>query len=386
MQALHFGAGNIGRGFIGKTLSESGFEVIFADLNQKMINEINCRKEYSVKTVSLNKNKITKIQNITAININDPNIIRIISSVSLITTAVGVNALNKIASIISQGIILKINNQLIRPLNIIACENKIKATSFLKKVVLEILPPKYHDYVNRYIGFVDCSVDTIIPSVVHHACNLSIIAEEFKEWIVNVKQFKGIIPKIIDMEFSDNLNLFIERKLFTLNTGHAIAAYLGLMKKYKLIREAITDPKIRTIVENAMQESGSILIKRYHLNKHEHLNYIKKIFFRFENPILSDNLERIARNPLQKLGKEERLIAPILGSYEYHLPYYNLSKGVASALYYSNPNDLESIKLTSLISKFGIEKTLIKIYKSSLNEEVMHSIILSYHTILKEIQ
>ncbi|QCI24068.1 mannitol-1-phosphate 5-dehydrogenase [Buchnera aphidicola (Macrosiphoniella sanborni)] len=386
MKALHFGAGNIGRGFIGKTLSESGFEVIFADLNQDIVNAINNNKEYSVKTVSCNRYKITNIKNITAINVNDLDIFKKISSVDLITTAVGVNALNNLANIIAKGIILKVQNESVIPLNIIACENKIKASSFLKKEVLKILPIRYHNYLSECVGFIDCSIDTIIPLVNYNKCDLFVIAEEFKEWIVNIHQFKGTIPKIIDMQFSDNLNLFIERKLFTLNTGHAIAAYLGLIKKYRTIQEAIKDPKIRIIVQSAMQESGAILIKRYNLNQNDHLDYIKKIFFRFENSILSDCLERIARNPIQKLGKEERLIKPILDSIQYKLPYSHLSKGAAAALHYCNPNDLESIKISSLIKKIGIKKTLIKICSASLNEEGIYSIISSYNTIVKELK
>lgn len=385
MKALHFGAGNIGRGFIGKTLSESGFNVVFSDLNQAIVSAINNKREYSVKTVGLDTYKITNIKNVTAINCNDSKIFEEIVSVDLITTAVGVNALNNIAIIISKGIVLKIKKECVKPLNIIACENKIKASSFLKKAILEILPEKYHNYLSQYIGFVDCSIDTIIPISKHNQTNLYVIAEEFKEWIVNLNQFKGVIPKIIDMQLSNYLNPFIERKLLTLNTGHAIAAYLGLIKKYKTIQEAIQDPKIRIIVKCAMEESGSVLIKRYNFNKNHHLDYIKKIFLRFNNNFLSDSLERIGRNPLQKLGIEERLIKPILGSIEYRLPYSNLSKGVAAACHYFNVNDLESIKLQSLIKKEGIEKTLINICDSKLIEEAIFCIRKSYNEILREI-
>ncbi|QIE02240.1 mannitol-1-phosphate 5-dehydrogenase [Buchnera aphidicola] len=386
MKALHFGAGNIGRGFIGKTLSESGFDIIFADLNQDIINLINYYKQYSVKTVGINLHKITDIKKISAINCKDEKIFEQISAVDLITTAVGVNALNSIAIIITKGIILKIKRGSLKTLNIIACENKIKASSFLKEAVLKILPNKYHNYLNQYIGFVDCSIDTIIPSSNHNQSNLLVIAEEFKEWIVNANQFKGIIPKILDMKLSHDLNPFIERKLLTLNTGHAIASYLGLIKQYKTIKEAIQNPKIRMIVKNAMEESGSVLIKRYFFDKHDHLNYIKKIFLRFENNFLSDRLERIGRNPLQKLGSEERLIKPILGSIEYKLPYANLSKGVAAACHYFNCNDLESMKLASLIKEKGIEKTLMHICNFKLNKEAIYCIKKSYYEIIQEMQ
>ncbi|AHG59835.1 mannitol-1-phosphate 5-dehydrogenase [Buchnera aphidicola] len=385
MKALHFGAGNIGRGFIGKTLSESGFNVIFSDINQNIVDTINNNKEYSVRIIGKNKNYVVNVTKVSAINFNDIKTKEIIASVSLITTAVGPLALNKLASILADGIILKIKKESIKPLNIIACENKVQASSALKKAVLEKICTKYHDYLDRYIGFVDCSIDTIIPVINHDKNNLFLMVEEFKEWIVNSNQFKGSIPNIIGMKLSNNLNPFIERKLLTLNTGHAIAAYLGLIKKHKTIHDAIVDKTIRPIVRLAMEESGAVLIKRHNFNKKDHLSYINKIFFRFENPFLSDTLERIARNPLQKLGKEERLIKPLLGSIEYKLPYINLAKGVAAAFHYQNQNDLESIKISSLIKRKGIKKTLIEICHLSENSPEVYSIISEYMSILKTI-
>ncbi|ACL30911.1 mannitol-1-phosphate 5-dehydrogenase [Buchnera aphidicola] len=385
MKALQFGAGNIGRGFIGKTLSESGFSVIFSDVNQNIVDAINYNREYFVKIIGSNQNKTVNIKRVSAINSNDSNIKKIISSVDLITTAVGPTALEKIALIITQGIIFKIKNQFTKPLNIIACENKIKSSSFLKQVVLKNLPIKYHDYLNKYIGFIDCSIDTIIPSI-NNKDDLFLTVEEFKEWIVNINQFKGAVLKIVDMKFSNNLDAFIERKLFTLNTGHAIAAYLGLIKNYKTIQDAISDKKIRVIVRSAMEESGSVLIKRYNFNKNDHLDYIEKIFLRFENPFLSDKLERIGRNPLQKLRREDRLIKPFLGAFEYNLPYSNLAKGIAAAFYYHNKNDLESIELSSSIKKQGLESTIIKICDLPVNSKEVYSIILEYNLIKKIIR
>ncbi|CAL4326621.1 mannitol-1-phosphate 5-dehydrogenase [Buchnera aphidicola] len=385
MKALHFGAGNIGRGFIGKTLLESGFNVVFSDIDQSLIDFINKDQGYFVRIIGKNKDKTVRIENVSAIHANNPKIIEMITSVNLITTAVGPFALDKIALIITHGIILKIKIKSTQPLNIIACENKIKASSFLRKAVLEQLPSKYYDYLNQYVGFVDCSIDTIIP-IIHDNKNFSsLIVEDFKEWIVNMNQFKGIIPKIIDMQLSNNLNAFIERKLFTLNTGHAIAAYLGLIKKYKTIKDAMLDKKISHIVRCAMIESGEVLVKRYNFNKKDHLSYIDNILIRFENPFISDTLERIGRNPLQKLGKNERLIKPLLGSIEYGLPYTNLAKGIAAAFHYKNKNDFESMKISSLIKKQGIKNSLVEICNLSIDSKELYSIFLEYTSILKTI-
>ncbi|WP_422667449.1 mannitol-1-phosphate 5-dehydrogenase [Buchnera aphidicola] len=383
MESLHFGAGNIGRGVIGKLLSDSGFNVIFVDINQFLIDAINYHKKYNVRLVSEYQDKIECVKNVSAIHIDNPNIIKIIANVTIITTAVGFNILDKIAIIIAKGLIYKMDTGSNKPLNIISCENKFLASSYLKKVVLSYLPIQYHGYLKKYIGFVDCSIDSIIPSIYSKEKDmLLLIIENFQEWIVNSKQFKGDIPNIKDMKLKNNIISYIERKLFTLNTGHAIAAYLGLIQGYETIQSAIQDHHIYKLVKNAMRESGEVLIKKYNFNKNDHFSYINHVLSRFKNPFLLDPLKRIARNPVQKLDKEERLFKPALGAIKYNFSYSYLIKGIAAALYYRNENDLESIQIGIMIKKYGIKKSILTISRLDNYADFISDIIAEYNVLL----
>ena len=51
MKVVHFGAGNIGRGFIGKVLHDSGFQITFVDTNQSLIKQINQTNSYKISYV-----------------------------------------------------------------------------------------------------------------------------------------------------------------------------------------------------------------------------------------------------------------------------------------------------------------------------------------------
>ena len=378
-KALHFGAGNIGRGFIGKLLSDSGIHVTFADVNDQVIDLLNQQQAYDVKIVSEQQSKIEKVAPVDGINSkNSDQIIEKFNQVDLVTTAVGPNVLAIISATIAKALEKRFTSGNKNYLNIIACENMVRGTSFLKEKVLSHLSPDYHTALEQYVGFVDSAVDRIVPPVAPNAENpLLVTVEEFSEWIVDQTQFKGEIPKIHGMELTDNLMAFVERKLFTLNTGHAVTAYLGKLKGRHLIREAIEDEAIKNDVRAVMQESGAVLIKRYGFKQEQHFAYIEKILKRFANPYLPDDVDRVGREPLRKLSINDRLVKPLLGTIEYGLPRSFLTKAVAAALLYHNDNDPQAIELQQFIADNGVQAAIEK-YTGLGESAVIQEIVTQY--------
>ena len=368
-RALHFGAGNIGRGFIGKIISEAGYEVIFADVNGQVIDQLNIDKEYEVEVVGENS-KTDIVKNVSGIMSNDPEKVKEAGlGVSLITTAVGPNVLKIIAGSFADIIKARKENGIKEELNIIACENMVKGTTFLKENIYEKLNESEKEYADKYIGFPDSAVDRIVPPVNAEGKKPTyVVVEEFYEWIVDRNLIKGDL-ELEGMIKTDNLMAYIERKLFTLNTGHAITAYIGKYKKYKTIDESIKDADIRNTVKGAMGESGEVLIKRYGFDREAHFKYIDKIIKRFENIYLKDDVERVGRQPLRKLGKNERLIKPLLGTLEYNTPNENLITGIAYALKFDG-SDEESIKLNSMMKEKGLAETLKEVTDNSVSEDI----------------
>ena len=166
MKALHFGAGNIGRGFIGKLLADSGVEVIFADVNDKVIDLLKTQQSYHVKIVGDSVNTVEEVTNVTGINFKDENaVIELFKTVDLVTTAVGPNVLKIIAGTIAKGLVARFAAGNNTPLNIIACENMVRGTTFLKEQVFAHLTPEQKAKAEELVGFVDSAVDRIVPPV-----------------------------------------------------------------------------------------------------------------------------------------------------------------------------------------------------------------------------
>ncbi|HEB4872013.1 TPA: mannitol-1-phosphate 5-dehydrogenase [Kluyvera ascorbata F0526] len=361
MKAIHFGAGNIGRGFIGKLLADAQAELTFADVNQPLVDQLAHQQHYQVNVVGENA-RVEQVNRVSAIHSNSQDAIRQIAEADIITTAVGPQVLSKIASTLAQGLIARHQNGNQQTMNIIACENMVRGTSQLKQHVLLAMPTELHGWVEEHVGFVDSAVDRIVPP--GSAANddpLDVTVETFSEWIVDSTQFKGQLPDIAGMESTSDLMAYIERKLFTLNTGHAITAYLGQLAGHKTIRDAILDPAIRDVVKGAMTESGDVLIKRYGFDPVQHAAYIEKILTRFENPYLHDDVERVGRQPLRKLSEGDRLIKPLRGTLEYGLPYSNLVMGIAAALSYRSSNDPQAQEMVDRLRDNGVIHTVTQV-------------------------
>ena len=358
-RAIQFGAGNIGRGFIGAVLSEAGYHVVFADVNMEVIDRINKDGAYTVHIMDVESRDV-RISNISGVDSGGGEIVDEIVRAEIITTAVGLRILPFIAPAIAKGIAARRAAGVGEPLNVIACENGIRATSQLREEVYKHLSAEEAAWCDAHVGFADCSVDRIVPPV-RSENPIDVVVENFYEWNVEEKSFVGGAPHIEGMNLADNLLAYIERKLFTLNTGHAITAYLGRMKGLATIDESIADPAIFAIVKEAMQQSGQALVEKFGFDRDAHFKYIDKIIGRFTNPYLCDDVTRVGREPLRKLSAGDRLVKPVLTARQYGIGTPNLLLGIGAALHYDNPEDPQSVEMIAMTARLGAAAAVAEI-------------------------
>ena len=374
-KAIQFGAGNIGRGFIGAVLSEAGYHVVFADVNELVVNKINEDGKY---TVAIMDTECTEqvITNISAVDSRSPELAKEIAQAQVVTTAVGLGILPRIAGALAAGIAERQAQGVTEYLNVIACENGLRASSQLKEHVYSHLTDEQKSYADEYVAFPDCSVDRIVPPIKSEN-PIDVVVEKFYEWNVERASIKGDL-QMEGMNLADNLIAYIERKLFTLNTGHAITAYLGKLKGLGTIADSIADEEIYTIVKAAMQESGEGLVAKYGFDHDAHFAYIDKIIGRFRNPHLQDDVTRVGREPLRKLSANDRLIKPTMTAIEHGFATPNLVLGIGAALHYNNPEDPQSVQLQQAISEVGVAKAFEQFSGVSADSELAAQVLAAY--------
>lgn len=361
MKALHFGAGNIGRGFIGLVLVQNGYDVTFADVNEDLINLLKTDKEYDV-IIADGSDKCIRVSGVEAIHSpsETEKLKETILEADLITMAVGPRIVPLIAKSCVEGIRARLNQADIKPLNIIACENAVGATDLFKEALFNELDEEERKLADAHFGFPNSAVDRIVPAQ-NNENPLDVKVEPFFEWAIERGNFVGDAPEMADVHYVDDLTPYIERKLFTVNTGHAATAYFGLLAGYKNVDEAMADPKIQEQVEAVLGETSDYILKSYDLfNKEEHQAYVNTIIERFKNPEISDDLLRVARGPMRKLSKGDRFVKPALGLLEFGVEPRNLAKAMAAALRFKNPEDEEASQIQAYLNEHSIKETLMK--------------------------
>jgi len=384
-QAVHFGAGNIGRGFIGALLSASGYFVVFADVDKKLIKELNSHESYEVHVLD-EKERTEEIHSFTGSSSQANEVSHFIASprTRMITTAVGPSILEKIAPAIAKGLKERRVANAGR-LNVIACENMVGQTETLGKFVRHHLSEDENAWLSENIGFANCSVDRIVPapSSPHAENPLDVGVEDFSEWAVDQSALRAPIdPPVQGMTLTGSLQAYIERKLFTLNCGHAIAAYLGFVHGLDRIDQAIENEEVLEDVRGALREGGAALVKKHGLDAREHERYVERVLARFANPKLHDDVERVGRQPLRKLAKGDRLLGPTVMAREYGLPIDHLARGIAAAFLFDVKDDPQSVELTRRVDQVGIERAVTE-YTGFGADSDEHAKIISAYKELK---
>lgn len=363
-KAVHFGAGNIGRGFVACFLHNSGYEVVFADVADSLIDQLNAQPSYKVIEVGAEGTTESTITNYRAINskTHESDLVREIATADVVTCSVGPNILKFVAPVIAKGIDQRSKDA--KPIAVIACENAIGATDTLAEHIKDPrnTPPHRLDDHHQRARYANSAIDRIVPAQEPDA-GLNVKLEKFYEWVVERTPFADYgEPSIEGINWVDNLEPFIERKLYTVNTGHATAAYHGYNRKKRTVYDALQDRQIRAEVEKALQNTARLITTKHGIPEKQQSAYVKKIIMRIGNPHLEDAVERVGRAPLRKLGRKERFVGPAAELAEKGECCAALLNAAEMAFRFQNvEDDDESKELAKIMADNGPEDVVLKV-------------------------
>lgn len=364
MKAVQFGAGNIGRGFLGQLYYETGYEITFVDVVTDIVEGLNARGEYPLRIVSDDSSTMT-ISGVRAVHGSDvEEAAKGLSEADLAATAVGVNVLPRVAPTIARGLALRFGGANPRPLNIIVCENLIDAGPFLREEVRKHLPTEFHEALDSQVGFVEASIGRMVPlmtDALRAEDPLLVCVEAYCELPVDANGFRGPVPALNHMAPRANFKAYVERKLFVHNAGHATAAYLGYLRGHQYIWQAISDDRIRAEADAAMAETCAGLVAKHGLAAEDLKAHWDDLVSRFKNKALGDQVVRVAADPIRKLGPRDRLVGAAQMCLTSGVEPNHVAFAAAAAIRYDYANDPAAVKLQSILRDQGTRGVLAQV-------------------------
>lgn len=321
-----FGAGKIGRSFIGQLFSRGGYEVVFIDTYRPVIDELNRRGNYKV-IIKSDKEEILWIQNVRGVFAGyEQEVIDEIASAGILAVSIGQAGLPGIMPMLAAGLLQRFELQRNTPLDIIIAENQRNAADYFRAALKALLPHEYP--LDQMAGFVETSIGKMVPIMLKKDKEediLQIFAEPYNTLILDRKGFINPVPEIVGLAPKQNMKAWVDRKLFIHNLGHATTAYLGYLFNPEFVNlyEALANKMIHIEVRNTMLQAADILLKQYpdEFTPDALTDHIDDLLSRFQNKALGDTIFRVGCDLMRKLAAEDRLSGAIRLAVELNLAY-----------------------------------------------------------------
>ncbi len=339
-----FGAGKIGRSFIGQLFGRAGFEVVFIDIDLNVINELNRKKKYNVVIKSDGDDEIINVQNVRGIIATDHElIIKELTDCTLTALSVGQKGLPTIIPLLAKGIMERHCDKKL-PLDIIIAENMRNGSDYISKQIADHLPSEFP--LDDMAGFIETSIGKMVPIMALSEIQedpLQVFAEPYNTLILDRNAFKNAIPEVKGLAPKDNIKAWVDRKLFIHNLGHAVAAYIGHyhLPEAKYMHEVLADDLVKELTLQAMKESADILMNKYpgEFMPSQLQEHIEDLIHRFQNKALGDTVFRVGCDLPRKLGSEDRLVCPIKLASKQKNPTGNILLAYVCATFFNAKNE-----------------------------------------------
>ncbi len=314
---LIFGAGKIGRSFIGQLFGKQGYEVIFVDMDRRLVEELNRRREYPVIIKGPVHQEKLVTGKVRAIHAADRNAItEAIARTRIMAVSVGKTALPAIAPVVADGLLEREKEFPGRILDIILAENMRSAAQFFREKLRQELPLAYP--LERQVGLVETSIGKMVPILTSKDLEedpLQVFAEPYNTLILDRQGFRGEIPAIPEFALKENMKAWVDRKAFIHNLGHATAAYAGNLRHpdATFMFEVLGDPGVLRFTREVMMESAEVLMAMYpgEFTRGDLGDHVDDLLERFRNRNLGDTVFRVGSDLKRKLGPDDRFQAVI---------------------------------------------------------------------------
>ena len=374
-----FGAGKIGRSFIGQLFGSGGYKVVFVEIDPTIVARLNKERNYRI-IIKGEKEEEIVVQNVEAISACDvQKVIEDVATAEILAVSVGKNALHAVIPVIASGLEMRYRYNLNCPLDIIIAENMRAAGDFMKEQLIKYLPADYP--FGKLVGLVETSIGKMVPIMTLAELEknpLMVYAEPYNTLILDRKGFKSPIPDIKGLAPKDNIKAWVDCKAFIHNLGHATAAYYGFYKHPDAVHiyEVLDDFDVFQFTREVMIQSALTLHVAYSddFTISDLEEHIDDLLMRFQNKALQDTIYRVGHDLTRKLRSDDRFMGAIHLAIYFGTPYDKILKAMSYGLCF-RAKDEEGNSFPSDIAFLG---ALLKEFEPTMIKELSLDPIIDY--------
>ena len=360
-RAVVYGAGKIGRAFVGRKLVDSGYDVCFMDYVQPLVDALNARGGYTVRVASEAGDRDIAVVGIHALNSLTEAAVEAIAGCDVMATAVGANSLPEIAPVIAKGAALRMARGG-GCLNVLLCENQMAADELMHRHVYAALTPAQQAWADGHLGLVAACIGCTVPvptPEMKAEDPLLLCMDPYRDLPVDKTDIKGECPEIDGLIPFEPFEFYIKRKLFIHNGGHALCAYMGWPRGYETVADAMEDDEIARAVAAHMRACAAALIARFGEGVRQDVEAnVADLLRRFRSRALHDTLDRVGADPVRKLRRSDRLVGAALFALENGVDPAPTLAGIAAALRFDAPGDVSAGRLRAMLRDQGLDAVL----------------------------
>lgn len=364
-QVLIFGAGKIGRGFLGQLFSRSGYQLWFVDAFPELVMRLNAEKKYRVDLAGRDKDLTEYIRIEGAFTIDDANgLAELFDKADIIVSSVGAANIENTARLVKK---LLANTSRNRPLNWLICENASHPAASIRSVLLEDADEHFAKFVREQVGLIETQILRTGMDAGPAIIGQEPLALRMQDWWTlpcDKDAFVGPIPDVKGLVPKSNFSNELTRKLYTFNGTNGPISYIGWANGFKILHQAAM--AFQDFFSEIQEESAHGLIHEFGLDHNEQKAFMELAMKKYTDPALVDQTERNARDPKRKLAKDERLIGPALLCLKHGKRPEAYAKAIAAAYAYEGANDKEAQEIQTFIDLHGIGEAIKKY--SSIDE------------------
>lgn len=364
MSCVIFGAGKIARGFVGHLLFLSKIDFVFVEKVDTLVDLINERGQYTVNILG-DESKNTVVTGARALKFSQQEeISEAIAAADCVFDAVGGKNLGEIVPFLTRGIERRAAANG-RPLNIVTCENWKLPADILRRGIEESIAKEHRTFLDNSVGITEA---VIMRSAIEATPELLakdplvVNAQDFWEFPYDASRLKAPMPEGMIcqkpiMEFTG----FLERKFYTYNAANGTTSYVGALLGYRYIADAAHDERILKLLDGVYTETATALSRKHDFPFEEQWAFTRTSLRKLQDRCIVDYVERNARDPIRKLGKDDRLVGSARLCLSYGVKPENLAVAIACAIHYEEPSDEFAVKLAALRREGGYDAILSEV-------------------------